>query len=146
MIPPILATILSAINFAIFTTIIIRTWITLPKKLQAIPDDKERNKVYQKIQDKLGFYPFVGAIIAIVLMWKSGFHQSGSHIVYPILAGFFILFNELLVIHCRKIERKFNVKRRRILSRGALPAGEEGFFLAVSLGLLIYQIVLLFLQ
>ena len=146
MIPPILATILSAINVAIFTTIIIRTWITLPKKLQAIPDDKERNQVYQKIQAKLDFYPFVGAMIAVFLMWKSGFHQSGSHIVYPILAGFFILFTELLLIHCRKIEKKFNVKRRTTCPRGALPAGEVGLFFAASLGLLIYQIVLLFLQ
>lgn len=146
MIPPIITIVLSAINFVVFTTIIIRTWITLPKKLQAIPDDKERNKTFHKIQRTLQYYPFLGVLIASFLMWKSEFNQIASHIVYPIIGVSVFLMSILFGMIYIKTEKKYNVERvKPATSRGGRN-GSEGFFFPISLGLLIYQIVLLFLQ
>ena len=109
MIPPIIATILSAINFAVFTTIIIRTWITLPKKLQAIPDDKERNKIFHKFQRKLQWYPFIGALIAVFLMWQSEIDVIATYIVYPIITTCIFLLSIFFIVLFHKIEKRYHV-------------------------------------
>lgn len=146
MIPPIIATILSAINFAVFTTIIIRTWITLPKKLQAIPDDKERNKTFHKIQRTLQYYPMLGVLIASFLMWQGKFHQAPPKTVWIIIVVGVVLFSLLFGVLYVKTEKKYRVERAKPATGKGSRNGSEGLFLAVSLGLLIYQIVLLFLQ
>ena len=146
MIPPIIATILSGINFVVFTTIILRAWNSILKKLPTIPDDKERNKVFHKIQRTLQWYPFLGVLIASFLMWQSGFNQTAYKTVWGIIGVSFVLLSLLFGVLYVKTEKRYNVERVKPATGRGSRNGSEGLFFAVSLGLLIYQIVLLFLQ
>lgn len=144
MIPPIITVILSAINFVVFTAIIIRIWLTLPKILENAPEE-ERDKAFQKIQLKLQWYPFIGALIADVLMWQSELEVLASHIVYPIITtSIFLLFIFFIVLF-HKIEKRYHVKSLTPLFYKYSLNGTEAVFFPVSLGLLICQIVSLLL-
>lgn len=145
MIPPIITIILSAINFAVFTTIILRIWITLPKKLQAISEEEERNKVFHKIQRKLQWYPFIGALLAALLMWQSELDVIASHIVYPIITTSIFLLSVFFIVLFNKMEKRYHVKSLPPLISAYSINGTEAVFFPVSLGLLICQIVSLFL-
>lgn len=145
MIPPIITIILSAINFAVFTTIILRIWITLPKKLQAISEEEERNKVFHKIQRKLQWYPFIGALLAALLMWQSELDVIASYIVYPIITTSIFLLSVFFIVLFNKMEKRYHVKSLPPLISAYSINGTEAVFFPVSLGLLICQIVSLFL-
>jgi hypothetical protein len=145
MIPPIITIILSAINFAVFTTIIIHIWITLPKKLSTVFDDEERNKVFHRFQRKLQWYPCIGTLIAIFLMWQRELDVIASHIVYPIITtSIFLLFIFFIVLF-HKTEKRYHVKELPPLISAYSINGTEAVFFPISLGLLICQIVSLFL-
>jgi ABC-type Fe3+-siderophore transport system permease subunit len=146
MIPPIIATILSGINFVVFTTIIVRAWNSILRKLPTIPDDKERNKVFHKIQRTLQWYPFLGVLIASFLMWQGKFHQTPPKTVWIIIVVGVVLFSLLFGVLYVKTEKKYRVERAKPATSRGSRNGSEGLFLAISLGLLIYQILLLFLQ
>ena len=145
MIPPIMTVILSVINFAVFTTIILRTWLTLPPRLQAIADEEEKNKVFHKFQRKLQWYPFIGALIAVFLMWQSEIDVIASHIVYPIITTSIFLLSIFFIVLFHKIEKRYHVKELPPLISAYSINGTEAVFFPISLGLLICQIVSLFL-
>ena len=92
MLPPIITALLSVINFIIFTTVIVLEWRTISKKLPAIPDDKERNRVFHKIQWKLQIYPFLGFLIICLLIWQNKFFQTAHNFAWTIIvASIFLL-------------------------------------------------------